>query len=151
MARNTNRGHGYLFTEPGVYPVEERVAQRLLADIPQWFQLVQPASAPAKDPNPDKPEAPAEQVVEDEKNDVPPVDDKAPVENKGAETAPANEAPQEPETAPEDTKPALNLSKANRAQLEAVAGDMGLEVTDELDTNKKLAEAIKAKHDQGNT
>lgn len=35
-----------------------------------------------------------------------------------------------------------NLSKMNRAQLEAVASDMGVEVTKEHDTNKKLQEAI---------
>ncbi len=40
---------------------------------------------------------------------------------------------------PSDTP---NLSKANRAQLEAVAAQIGLEATDQMDTNKKLKEAI---------
>lgn len=36
----------------------------------------------------------------------------------------------------------------DRAQLEAVAAEIGLTVTDEMDTNKKLKEAIESHHEE---
>jgi hypothetical protein len=41
--------------------------------------------------------------------------------------------------------PVKSLSKMNRAELEAVAADIGLAVTEDLDTNQKLKEAIENK------
>lgn len=120
--KRTYRGHGCLFTEPGVYTVEEHVAQRLLAGIPQWFRLVQPASVEVQTDSP--------------------VSDEAAADTEEIETSTAANAPQAPESTPDNAKPAINLSKANRAQLEAVATDIGLEVTDEMNTNKSLKEAI---------
>jgi hypothetical protein len=49
------------------------------------------------------------------------------------------EGTQKTPTTENPTKP---LSKMNRAELEAVAGEIGLEVTDAMDTNKKLVAAI---------
>ncbi len=51
------------------------------------------------------------------------------------------ESPQQAEEAPKATK---SISKMNRAELEALANEVGLAVTDELDTNKKLQKAIEA-------
>jgi hypothetical protein len=52
----------------------------------------------------------------------------------------------EPTTDGEDAvKP---LSRQNRTELEATAAAEGVEVTEELDTNKKLAEAVQAKRDE---
>lgn len=44
----------------------------------------------------------------------------------------------------------LNLSKANREQLEAVAGDIGFTVTADMDTNAKLKAAIEAHQKEAN-
>jgi hypothetical protein len=45
----------------------------------------------------------------------------------------------------EGARPTKSLSKMNRAELEAVAADIGLAVTEDLDTNQKLKEAIETR------
>ncbi|MFE7720099.1 hypothetical protein ACFU44_13780 [Nocardia rhizosphaerihabitans] len=42
------------------------------------------------------------------------------------------------------------LNRQNKEELLATANDEGVEVTEDLDTNRKLADAIQAKRDEGN-
>lgn len=66
------------------------------------------------------------------------------INDQAAEATDEPEATQEPQTEPEQAK---SLSKMNRTELEAVAAQIGLTVTEEHKTNKDLAEAIKAKQE----
>jgi len=53
-------------------------------------------------------------------------------------------APEGTQSESKQTESTPNLSKATRAQLEALASEVGLAVSDDLDTNKKLKDAIEA-------
>lgn len=54
------------------------------------------------------------------------------------------ESPQGAQKTSVPSETTKSLSKMNRAELEAVAADIGLEVTEDMDTNKKLKDAIEA-------
>lgn len=105
--KRTYRGHGHVFTEPGVYPVSDDTDRYLLADFPQWFEAIEDTKQNLASPTPKQPDA--------------------------------TEGVQNVDDGKEPTKP---LSKMNKDELEAYASEIGLEVTDEMDTNKKLKEAI---------
>jgi len=54
------------------------------------------------------------------------------------------EKPQGTHSEPSDNSAPVRLSKMSRAQLEAVAAEIGLKVTDDIDSNAMIRHAIEA-------
>jgi len=120
---------GLTLREPGTYEIDNTIAEFLLATYPQWFTTTEEAQhiEPQQDEQADQPIS-EEQTYEVEVDEPEALADAEPGEIEVVETD-------------ETSKP---VSRMNRGELEALATEIGLEVTDEHKTNKDLQEAIKA-------
>jgi len=113
-------GGGLLCREPGRYTTNDAFAQFLVTTYPRDFSLAEPED------------------VQKESNHS------TQVKTPETEQKPAEDMSKVSKT--EETPAPVSLAKANRTQLEAMVADIGLDVTEELDTNAKLRQAIEDKH-----